>query len=129
MGHKGQTNESQKDVFRIGMGTCKLYRERVQKVSHIFFEKLSMFSGPMKRRGPNLKKINREKYQCSNAILTAGGTLIELVFEPQCAISADYHRRKLQWSIAMFIIGDDNFKICYHLAGFPGRSHDNRMWK
>ena len=33
MGHEGQTNESQKDVFRIGMGTCELYRDRVQKVT------------------------------------------------------------------------------------------------
>ena len=29
----------------------------------------------------------------------------------------------------MLIIGDDNCKVRYHLTGFPGSSHDNRVWK
>ena len=61
--------------------------------------------------------------------MTADGTLIELIFEPNCADSADNHGQKLQWPITMFILGNDNCKIRYHLIGFPGSSHDNRVWK
>ena len=127
MGHEGQTNENQKDVFRIGMGTCKLYRKRVQKA--IFSLKNEYVYWPDKEERSKLAELNRVKYQCPNAILTADGVLIELASEPQCADSADSHGWKLQWSITMFIIGDDNCKIRYHLTGFPGSSHDNRVWK
>ena len=110
------------------MGTCELYRKRVQKV--IFSLKHEHVYWPDKEERSKLSELNRVKYQCPNVILTADGTLIQLAFEPQCAdYSADCYGRKLQWSITMFIIGDDNCKIRYHLTEFPGSSHDNRVWK
>ena len=71
-----------------------------------------------------LAELNRVKYHCPNAILHGDETLIELALEPQCPVSRDYHGGKLQWSLTMLIIDDENGKICYYLTGFLSSSRE-----
>ena len=127
MGHEGQTNDQQKDVFRIGSGTCEDHRRRAIKAIRSLKEEYVYW--PDEEEREKLAEVYRIKYNCPNGIGHGDGTLIELAFEPQWDDSADYHGRKLQWSLTLLLIGDDDCKIRYYLAGFPGSSHDNIVWR
>ena len=76
-----------------------------------------------------LAKSNEEKYHCPNTILYGDGTLYELMLAPQTPDRGDYHGRKMQWSLTTLILGDDECRVRYYLSGFPGCSHDNRVWR
>ena len=39
----------------------------------------------------------------------------------------DYHGRKYNYSLTVLVINDDKRRIRYFLAGWPGRTHDNRV--
>ena len=57
------------------------------------------------------------------------GTLLPLVFEPLSDDAADYHGRKFQYSLTVLVINDDKQRIRAYLAGYPGSTHDNRLWR
>jgi len=126
MGHEGSTNDSQRNTFRIGTGTCEDYRRRAKDA--ILSLKKNYVYWPDAEEREELGKRFGKKYHCPHAISVGDGTLTELAFAPQCHDAADYHGRKLQWSLTTLIIGDDNGLIRYYLTGFPGSAHDNRVW-
>ena len=43
--------------------------------------------------------------------------------------NSDYHGHKFQYSLTVLVINDDRCKIRAYLAGFPGSTHDNRVWR
>ena len=57
------------------------------------------------------------------------GTLLPLAFEPSSDDAADYHRRKFPYSLTVLVINDDKQRIRAYLAGYPGSTHDNRLWQ
>ena len=57
------------------------------------------------------------------------GTLLPLALEPASDDAADYHGRKFPYSLTVLVINDDKRRIRAYLAGFPGSTHDNRLWR
>jgi hypothetical protein len=56
------------------------------------------------------------------------GTLIELVFRPQ-SYHECYFSRKCMYAMNVMIICDDKNRITYFNAGWPGSTHDNRVFR
>ncbi|KAL7520303.1 hypothetical protein ACHAWX_005032 [Stephanocyclus meneghinianus] len=57
------------------------------------------------------------------------GTLLPLGIAPSCSDAADYSGRKFPYSLTVCVINDDKRKIRAYLSGFPGSTHDNRVWR
>jgi len=127
MGHEGMTNSGQHSVFRIGAGTAEAYRDRAREAVLSLRDKY--YYWPCEAEREQIAHRYKVMFCCPNCIGQMDGTLIELAFRPRTEDAGDYHGRKLQWSLTVLIIGDDKGRIRYHLAGFPGCSHDNRVWK
>ena len=118
---------TQAGLFRIGSGTCEDYRNRAKTAILSLRDKYIFW--PDEEDRCQLAKSNEEKYHCPNAILYGDGTLHELMLAPQTPDRGDYHGRKMQWSLTTLILGDDECRVRYYLSGFPGCSHDNRVWR
>ncbi len=56
-------------------------------------------------------------------------TLIEMGIAPISIEVSDYHERKMKWSVVCLTINDLKRKVLAYLAGFPGSTHDNRIWR
>eukprot|EP00804_Cyclotella_cryptica_P005843 CCRYP_000136-RC/>CCRYP_000136-RC protein AED:0.24 eAED:0.23 QI:0/-1/0/1/-1/1/1/0/245 len=57
------------------------------------------------------------------------GTLLPLGIAPSCCDAVDYSGRKFPYSLTVCVINDDKRKIRAYLSGFPGFTHDNRVWR
>ena len=57
------------------------------------------------------------------------GTLLSLSLTPESQDASGYHGRKILHSLTVNVLNDDRMKIRAYLAGFPGSTHDNRVWK
>ncbi|KAF1785367.1 Harbinger transposase-derived nuclease domain [Phytophthora cactorum] len=56
-----------------------------------------------------------------------GRTLIPLAFQPVLN-GEDYYTRKGSYALNALICCDDRAKVMYALTGWPGSTHDNRVW-
>ena len=56
------------------------------------------------------------------------GTLVQLVFRPE-AYHECYYSRKCFYCINVMIVCDDNKRITFYNAGWPGSTHDNRVFR
>ena len=56
------------------------------------------------------------------------GTLIKLVFRPE-AYHECYYSRKCMYALNVLIICDDKKIITYYNTGWPGSTHDNRVFR
>jgi len=74
-----------------------------------------------------LARIAYEDCGLPHVVGIADGTLFPLAFEPESINAPDYSGRKYGYSLTTMIVCDCNKKIRYHLAGFPGCAHDNRV--
>jgi hypothetical protein len=54
------------------------------------------------------------------------GTLVELSFRP-LAYHECYYSRKCMYALNVMVVCDDNCRIIYYNAGWPGSTHDNRV--
>jgi len=70
-----------------------------------------------------------KSFHFPNSIGLMDGTLLPLAFEPSSDDAADYHGRKFPYSLTVLVINDDRRKIRAYLAGYPGSTHDNRLWR
>jgi hypothetical protein len=57
------------------------------------------------------------------------GTLLELGITPHCDDKADYSGRKFRYSSTVNVINNDKRRIRGYLSGYPGTTHDNRVWR
>jgi hypothetical protein len=57
--------------------------------------------------------------------MIADGTLHELAFKPETDDWANYHGRKHAFSISTLVLNNDQCRIRYFLAGWPGSANDN----
>jgi hypothetical protein len=56
------------------------------------------------------------------------GTLIVLDFRPE-KYHECYYSRKACYALNLMVVCDDNRRIIYYYAGWPGSTHDNRVWR
>ncbi len=126
LGTECSNNNSQRNVFLFCRGTSCLYCNWCVKAL------TSLCNEYIKR--PNeeeRKKISErilKKFGILNCVGIMDGTLL-VGLKPSCDDAANYHGRKLPFSLTVLFIYDGKRRISYCLAGFPGSTHDNRVWR
>jgi hypothetical protein len=55
------------------------------------------------------------------------GTLIVLEYHPE-KYHECYYSRKSCYALNLMVVCDDNRRITFYYAGWPGSTHDNRVW-
>lgn len=70
-----------------------------------------------------------QKYGWPNCIGFIDGTLLGLFFKPRRNDSGDYVGRKYGYTLSVLIICDRNLHIRCFNAGWPGSTHDDRVWR
>ena len=56
------------------------------------------------------------------------GTLIQLAFRPE-AYHECYYSRKCMYALNVMVICDDQKRVIYYNTGWPGSTHDNRVFR
>lgn len=127
LGQESSSNRSQRGQYWKSYGFCEKARARC--VEAILSLRDEYIVWPNENERKEISKRILKKYQIPNSVGIIDGTLLQLAFMPEADDKADYSGRKYQWSLSTMIVNDDKCKIRYYLAGFPGTSHDNRIWK
>ena len=122
----GASNPKMRNSFCLGRGTATLYRNRVAIAIRSLRDKA--INWPNEEERKEIAKRVMLKYNLPNCIAVADGTLFPLTYEPQAVDAPDYKGRKYLYSLTVMIVNDDNRRIRYYLAGYPGSVHDYRVY-
>ena len=123
----GGSNANLRSVFGIGEGTVNLYRDRV--VQALLNLKDTVVSWPNEEERKLISQRILNDFKWPNCVGIIDGTLFPLAFRPRSKDAPDYSGRKFAYSISALIICDDQRRIRYVNAGWPGTAHDNRILK
>ena len=127
LGKEGETNESQRQTFKTSYGANSAYRDRV--VQALIALRKEYIRWPNEDERKEISDRIECKFHFPNCIGFMDGTLFPLALEPSSDDAADYHGRKYPYSLTVLVINDDKRRIRAYLAGYPGSTHDNRLWR
>ena len=127
VGHEGMSNHTQRDTFRIGAGSFEICRSRVVKA--LCARRDEYIRWPDEGERKEIAARIEAQFLFPHCVGMMDGTLAELGIAPKCVDKADYSGRKFGYSLTINVINDDKRRIRAYLSGFPGCSHDNRVWK
>jgi len=122
----GVNSPNQRNIFEIGKGTSGVFCRRVIKAICSLRHRFLFWPDEQERKV--LARLTYEEFGLPHCVGIADGTLFPLAFEPDSEDAPDCSGRKYVYSLMVMIICDVNKKICYYLAGYPGSSHDNRVY-
>jgi DDE superfamily endonuclease len=125
-GGSGNSNPDLRDVFIVGRGTVQLYRDRA--MTAVLSLRKQAITWPDEEERQDISKRIQKESIFPNCIGFIDGTLFPLAFCPSTKDTPDYSGRKHSYSLSVLIINDDQCMIRYYLSGWPGSSHDNRIW-
>lgn len=123
----GNSNPELRNNFRIGRGTAKLWRDRALKAVRRLGKQA--YTWPDADERAEIAHRIEKEFDWPNCVGIMDGTLFPLAFEPELPDSPDYHGRKYAYSITCLVICDDQRRIRYILCGWPGSTHDERVWR
>jgi hypothetical protein len=127
LGKEGESNESQRQTFKNSYGVNKEYRDRV--VEALVALRRQYIRWPDKEERKEIASRIEKLFHFPNCIGFMDGTLLPLGLTPSSDDAADYHGRKFPYSLTVLVINDDKRRIRAYLSGFPGSTHDNRLWR
>ena len=127
LGREGETNEGQRQLYRNGSGTNESYRDRVVQALNDF--RKVYIQWPNEEEHREIASRIEKSFHFPNCIRLMDGTLLPLAFQPSSDDAADYHGRKFPYSLTVLVINDDKRRIRGYLSGYPGSTHDNRLWR
>ena len=122
----GGCSANMRSKFDIGRGTADLYKKRC--ITAIRSLRPIYIRWPSKKERRKIEKRIRSNYNLPGCVAVADGTLFPLTFAPQCKDAADYSGRKFPYSLTTMIVNDDQKRVIYYLAGFPGTAHDQKVY-
>jgi hypothetical protein len=81
---------------------------------------------------PNQEEKDAMKKQLAatgfwHCVRVIDGTLVVLDFRPE-ACHECYYSQKSVYAINLMVVCDDQKRIIFYLAGWPGSTHDNRVF-
>jgi len=123
----GASNESLRAVCDHGGGTSEKFRERVLAAIRSLRE--TVITWPDEAERKIVADRMNEEFGWPNCVGTMDGTLFPLAFAPQTEDAPDHQGRKGGHTVASLIICDDQRRVRHHLCGWPGSTHDCRMWR
>ena len=109
--------------FKLGKGTLRTYILNVLKA--IIKHKQDVIYWPSAEERKELSD-RLTAYGFPNCVGIIDGTLIVLDRRPATDFES-YYSRKSNYAINCAVVCDDNCRIIYYLAGWPGSTHDNRV--
>jgi hypothetical protein len=105
-----------------------VYKDRVVKaILDCLFNNYVKWPDPEERR--IISERIRAEFGLPNCIGIANGTLLPLAFRPSTEDYADYKGRKMLYTLTMLVVNDDQRRIQYFYAGWPGSTHDDRVFR
>jgi hypothetical protein len=124
----GMSDRKGRSVFRTGKGTLRIYKERcVEAILDCLYEGFVKWPDPDERR--IISERIRADFGLPNCVGIADGTLLPLAFRPATDDYADYKGRKMLYTLTMLVVNDDERRIRYFNAGWPGSTHDDRVFR
>jgi hypothetical protein len=122
----GASNPMLRCLFRLGRGTFDNYKKRcIRAIIDCMGDKY--FNWPSDGERTEIARRFKTDFGWPNLVGVVDGTLLPLAFQPQTEDAPDYHGRKYRYSLTVLVINDDKKRIRYFLAGWPGKTHDNRV--
>jgi hypothetical protein len=124
----GMSDRKARSLFRTSKGAIRLYKDRaVTAILDCLFE--SLIKWPDKEERELISDRIRAEFGLPNCVGIADGTLLPLAFRPSTDDYADYKGRKMLYTLTMLVVNDDRRKIRYFNAGWPGSTHDDRVFR
>ena len=123
----GASNSGLRDVFSTGRGTNSTYVRRV--CTALRNQRDEYITWPSTGERKAIARRIRDISGLPNCVGIIDGTLFPLSFCPQTTDSPDYKGRKHGYTLSGVIICDDNRLIRYYNMGWPGSTHDNRIFR
>ena len=111
--------------FGIGKGTIKNYTRRCVKALLEMKDEIVYWPDEDERLEMRNRLSPTGFRHCVGII---DGTLMGLAFRPE-AYHECYYTRKSMYAINTLIVCDDKKRIIYYNAGWPGSTHDNRVFR
>ena len=111
--------------FGIGKGSVNNYVRRTVSALHEIIDDVVYW--PNKKERKELRK-RFAAYGFRHCVGIIDGTLIILDHRPE-AYHECYYSRKCFYALNVMIVCDDNKRITYYNAGWPGSTHDNRVFR
>jgi hypothetical protein len=111
--------------FGIAKGSVKNYVRRVVAALHEIKEEVVSWPNPEERKAMR-NRLSAHGFR--HAVGIIDGTLIGLDYRPQ-AFHECYFSRKCMYALNVLIVCDDKRRIIYYNAGWPGSTHDNRVFR
>ena len=111
--------------FGIGKGSVKNYVRRVVEALHEIKDSVVYWPDCQERKE---MRDRLSAYGFRHIVGIIDGTLIGLNFRPE-AFHECYFSRKSMYALNVMIVCDDRKRIIYYNAGWPGSTHDNRVFR
>jgi hypothetical protein len=111
--------------FGIGKGSVVNYVRRCVKALHELKEHVVYWPDNEERE---MMKTRLTAYGFRHCIGIIDGTLIVLDSRPE-KFGECYYSRKSCYALNVLIVCDDRKRITYYYAGWPGSTHDNRVFR
>ena len=123
----GKSNRRGRTTFDMGSGTQSLCWHRcVVAVCDTLGDQIDW--PEEEERDAIAARIKRD-HKLPNCVGVADGTILPLAFKPETEDAADYFCRKRCYALTMLVINDDNRRIRYIHVGWPGCTHDDRVFR
>jgi len=113
--------------YKFSAGTARNHKMRALKAVLSLSSEYYRWPDPKERR--QIANRFKDEYGWPNLVAICDGTLNPLLTKPETSDYSDYSGRKHQYSLSTLIFNDDKRRIRYFLAGWPGCSHDNRVFR
>lgn len=127
LGQEGESNAGQRNQFKVSYGATELYRKRV--VQALGDLRKQYIKWPDESERKEIANCIEKQFLLPNCLGLMDGTLLPLGIAPISDDSADYHGHKFPYALTVLVINDDKRRIRAYLSGYPGSTHDNRLWR
>jgi hypothetical protein len=111
--------------FGIGKGSVNNYVRRCTQALHEIKDEVIYWPDQEEKNDMKSRLCSHGFRHCVGII---DGTLVVLDFKPE-KYHECYYSRKSCYAINVMVVCDDRKRITYYNAGWPGSTHDNRVWR
>jgi hypothetical protein len=124
----GASNPGLRSMFRKGRGTYENFKRRCVDAIIDCLGK-QYLNWPVEGERNEISRRFKDDYDWPNCVGVVDGTLLPLAFPPETDDAPDFFGRKYRYSLTVLVVNDDKRRIRYFLAGWPGKTHDNQVFR
>ncbi|KAF1328774.1 hypothetical protein FI667_g6630, partial [Globisporangium splendens] len=114
------------DFFSCGKGTVGLLADRTIKALNALKDQVISWPNASERR--EIAERIEAASGLPQCVGFVDGTLFPLIFRPKLHSEDYYSAKEAVYAMNAMVLCDDQCRIRYENIGWPGSSHDNRVW-